>query len=152
MGQSGDEPTTIFLDDIPLEGVTGVTDAGEMKIPEGARVIDASGKLLLPALFDLHAKIEIPGCSKRESIYRTGQAAIQGGVWGMLVMPTRGFCFDNASTLDSFDDAATQRSAAAMIPAGPPPTTNTSTSSLTGICLDGSVIVFIYLFNSRFNI
>ncbi len=118
MGQSGDEPTTIFLDDIPLEGVTGVTDAGEMKIPEGARVIDATGKLLLPALFDMHAKIEIAGCSKRESIYRTGQAAIQGGVWGMLVMPTPGFCFDNASTLDSFDDAATQRSAAAMIPAG----------------------------------
>ena len=67
MGQSGDEPTTIFLDDIPLEGVTGVTDAGEMKIPEGARVIDATGKLLLPALFDMHAKIEIAGCSKRNS-------------------------------------------------------------------------------------
>ena len=118
MGQSGDESTSIFLNDIPLYGVNGVTDAGEMKIPEGARVIDATGKLLLPALFDMHAKIEIPGCSKRESIYRTGQAAIQGGVWGMLVMPTKGFCFDNASTLDSFADAVTQRSAATMVPAG----------------------------------
>lgn len=114
----GDELTTLFLDDIPLSGVSAIAPAGQMEIPAGARVINAEGKLLLPALFDLHAKIEIAGCSKRECIYRNGQAAIQGGVWGMLVMPTKGFCFDNASTLDSFADAVTQRSAATMIPAG----------------------------------
>lgn len=118
LGQNAEESASIFLDDIPLKGVTGVTDAGEMKISENDRVIDAEGKLLLPALFDMHAKIEIEGCSKRESIYRTGQAATHGGVWGMLVMPTKGFCFDNASTLDSFADAVTQRSSATMVPAG----------------------------------
>lgn len=118
MGQSSDDASTIYLDDIALDGVSGITDAGEMKIPENARVIDASGKLLMPALFDMHAKIEIAGCSKRESIYRAGQAATKGGVWGMLVMPTGGFCFDNASTIDSFADAVTQRSAATMVPAG----------------------------------
>jgi dihydroorotase len=36
----------------------------------------------------------------------------------MLVMPTRGFMFDNYATLDSFHDAVSQRSAAEMIPAG----------------------------------
>lgn len=118
MGQSSDDSSTIYLDDIALDGVSGITDAGEMKIPDNARVIDATGKLLMPALFDMHAKIEIPGCSKRESIYRTGQAAIKGGVWGMLVLPTAGFCFDNASSLDSFADAVSQRSAATMVPAG----------------------------------
>ena len=65
-----------------------VKPAGQMNIPERARVIDATGKLILPALFDLHAKVEIEGRSKRESVTRTGQAAVQGGVWGMLVMPT----------------------------------------------------------------
>lgn len=118
MGQNGESPLTLFVDDIPLTGVCEVAPAGQMPIPSGARAINAEGKLLLPALFDLHAKIEIAGCSKRESIYRNGQAAIQGGVWGMLVMPTPGFCFDNAYTLDSFADAVTQRSAATMIPAG----------------------------------
>ena len=68
-----------------------VKPAGQMDIPERARVIDATGKLILPALFDLHAKVEIEGRSKRESVTRTGQAAVQGGVWGMLVMPTGGF-------------------------------------------------------------
>lgn len=95
-----------------------VSPAGQMNIPERARVIDATGKLILPALFDMHAKIEIEGRSKRESVTRTGQAAVQGGVWGILVQPSAGFMFDNSSALDSFRDAVGQRSAAEMIPAG----------------------------------
>ncbi|MBR5894345.1 MAG: amidohydrolase family protein [Akkermansia sp.] len=114
----GDEPVSVFLNDIPLDGVNGVAPAGEMLIPEGARVIDADGKLVMPALFDLHTTINLEGHSKRESIYRAGQAANQGGVWGMLVMPSRGFIFDNAATLDSFDEAVSQRSFATMVPAG----------------------------------
>ncbi len=95
-----------------------VYPAGKLPIPEGATCTEAAGKIVMPALFDLHAKVEVPGRSKRESVSRTGQAAVQGGVWGMLVMPTRGFMFDNYATLDSFNDAVTQRSAAEMIPAG----------------------------------
>ncbi len=114
----GDEIATHSLNDIPLPGVNGIAPAGEMQIPAGARVIDASGKLVLPALFDLHACINLEGHSKRESIYRAGQSANHGGVWGMLVMPSRGFVFDNAATLDSFDDAVSQRSFATMVPAG----------------------------------
>ncbi len=95
-----------------------VKPAGQMSIPERAREIDATGKLILPALFDMHAKVEIEGRSKRESVTRTGQAAVQGGVWGLLVQPTFGFMFDNSAALDSFREAVGQRSAAEMIPAG----------------------------------
>lgn len=95
-----------------------VKPSGQMNIPAHARVIDASGKLIMPALFDMHAKVEIEGRSKRESVTRTGQAAVQGGVWGMLVQPTSGFMFDNSASLDSFREAVGQRSAAEMIPAG----------------------------------
>lgn len=112
-------------DILPLRNVDGIelpcepfAPAGTLPIPEGARVIDAGGKLLLPALFDLHAKIEIEGCGKREAVMRTGQAANKGGVWGMLVMPTPGFTFDNADKLDSFRDMVAQRSAVEMYPAG----------------------------------
>lgn len=95
-----------------------VHPAGQLQIPEDAACTEAAGKIIMPALFDLHAKVEVPGRSKRESVSRTGQAAVQGGVWGILVMPTRGFMFDNYATLDSFNDAVTQRSTAEMIPAG----------------------------------
>lgn len=92
--------------------------AGTLRIPTGARVIDGSGKLLLPAFFDLHAHIEQPGRSKRESVTRAGQSALNGGVWGMLVMPSPGFMFDNYATLDSFHDAVSQRALAEMYAAG----------------------------------
>ena len=114
---SPDAPSSLCLDGIPLPEVRETAPAGTMNIPAGAQVIDAKGKVLLPALFDLHAQIEIPGRSKRECIMRAGQAAIQGGVWGMLVMPSAAFCFDNAATLDSFHEAVASRSAAEMLPA-----------------------------------
>ena len=110
-------PEPIQMDGIPLQDVCKATPAGEMEIPAGARVIDARGKLLLPALFDMHTHIEIPGRSKRECIMRAGEAAIRGGVWGMLVLPSASFCFDNSAALDSFREAVANRSAAEMIPA-----------------------------------
>ncbi len=117
LGQDAD--THSELDGIVLPGIERLAPAGQLDIPAGAlRVHDAKGKIFMPALFDMHAKIEIDGRSKRECVSRAGQAAIAGGVWGMLVMPTPGFCFDNAATLDSFHDAVTQRSAAEMVAAG----------------------------------
>ncbi len=93
--------------------------AGQLSIPAGAmNVVDATGKLLLPAFFDLHATIDLPGRSKREAIIRAGQAAKNGGVWGMLVMPSRTFCFDNTPALDSFYEMVDIRSAAEMVAAG----------------------------------
>ena len=110
--------STLSLNDIPLPDIKQVEAAGQMEIPEQARVIDAAGKLLMPALYDLHTHIEIPGRSKRECIMRAGEAAIHGGVWGMLVLPSPSFCFDNGATLDSFREAATVRSVADMTPVG----------------------------------
>lgn len=114
-----DSETVCELNGFQLPGIERIAPAGELEIPAGApRVHDATGKILMPALFDMHASIEIEGRSKRECVSRAGQAAIAGGVWGMLVIPTPGFCFDNAATLDSFHDAVTQRSAAEMLTAG----------------------------------
>ncbi len=93
--------------------------AGQLPIPSGAmNVADAAGKLLLPAFFDLHTHIDLPGRSKREAIIRAGQAAKNGGVWGMLVMPSRTFTFDNTPALDSFYEMVDIRSAAEMVAAG----------------------------------
>ncbi len=117
LGQDSD--THCKLNGVCLPGIERIASVGELEIPVGApRVHDATGKILMPAVFDMHASIEIEGRSKRECVSRAGQAAISGGVWGMLVMPSPGFCFDNAATLDSFHDAVTQRSAAEMLTAG----------------------------------
>ncbi len=108
----------VSIDGVKLPDVLKIARAGEMSIPEQARVIDATGKLLMPALYDMHTVIEIPGRSKRECIMRAGEAAVHGGVWGMLVLPSPAFCFDNGAALDSFREAAGARSVADMTAAG----------------------------------
>ncbi len=93
--------------------------AGQLPIPEGAmNVVDAKGKLLLPALFDLHTHIDLPGRSKREAIVRAGQAALNGGVGGMLVMPSKTFPFDSTPAIDSFYDMVSHRASVEMVAAG----------------------------------
>ena len=49
---------------------------------------------------------------------RTGQAAQQGGVGAMLVMPTPSFTFDNSNALDSFREMVYRYAAVEMYPAG----------------------------------
>ncbi len=110
--------TIVLIEGIPLPNIKKACPSGAMEIPEHAHVIDASGKLLMPALYDLHTHIEMPGRSKRECIIRAGEAAIRGGVWGMLVLPSPAFRFDNGASLDSFRETASVRSAAEMTPAG----------------------------------
>ena len=110
---SDTEAAPLSADGIPLPGVRDMQPAGSAAAEHAA---DATGKVLMPALFDLHTHLEIPGRSKRECIMRAGEAAIRGGVWGMLVLPDAMFCFDNAAALDSFREA-TSASAAEMVPA-----------------------------------
>ncbi len=109
---------TLMADGVHLHALA-CTPSGQMNIPTGAmNVIDAGGRLLLPALFDLHTRIDLPGRSKREAIIRAGQAAMSGGVWGMLVMPSPMFPFDNTPALDSFYEMVSHRSSAEMYAAG----------------------------------
>lgn len=111
----GEEPV---INGVTLNGVCAAAPAGSMDIPADADVLDAEGELLLPALFDLHAKISISGKGLRECVERADDAAHKGGVCGMLVMPTAGRCFDNGDAIESFAVATRMSSETDMYPAG----------------------------------
>jgi dihydroorotase len=51
------------------------------------RVIDASGKLLVPGLFDLHAHLREPGQEYKEDIASGLRAAAAGGFTDVCAMP-----------------------------------------------------------------
>ncbi len=55
--------------------------------PEGADVVDCRGRILLPGLFDLHVHLREPGREDKETIETGAEAAINGGVTGLLAMP-----------------------------------------------------------------
>ena len=56
-------------------------------IGDAARVVDVSGKLLLPGIIDLHAHTRDPGYTHKEDFFTVSQAAAAGGITTWVDMP-----------------------------------------------------------------
>lgn len=74
--------------------------------PEGCEVIDCSGKIILPSLFDLHVHSREPGQEQKESIASCSEAAINGGVTGFVMMPNTSPAIDSAGVVKAVLEAA----------------------------------------------
>jgi len=55
--------------------------------PEGAEIVDCRGRILLPSLYDVHVHAREPGQEDKETILTCSEAAINGGVTGIVLMP-----------------------------------------------------------------
>ena len=51
------------------------------------RTIDASGKIIVPGLIDMHVHLREPGHEYKETIATGGKAAVAGGFVGLACMP-----------------------------------------------------------------
>ena len=63
------------------------TDVVELCDGKEDRVIDATGLTAMPGLFDMHVHFRDPGQTYKEDILTGCQAALAGGVTGVLTMP-----------------------------------------------------------------
>ena len=61
--------------------------AENLTAPEGARMIDAAGRIAMPGMFDAHVHFREPGFENKETIASGSEAAINGGVTGVVMMP-----------------------------------------------------------------
>lgn len=68
--------------------------------------VNASGKVLLPALYDLHVHLREPGREDTETIATGSDAAVNGGVTGVLAMPNTDPAVDSGSMVDFIRDIA----------------------------------------------
>jgi dihydroorotase len=86
-----------------------VLDVGANLIaPEGARVIDAKGMVLIPGLFDTHAHLREPGREDAENLETGSLAALRGGITGMVMMPDTHPRIDNGGMVQSVLDVASK--------------------------------------------
>ena len=76
--------------------------------PEQAREIDARGRILMPAMFDAHVHFREPGFEAKENIASGAQAAINGGVTGVVMMPNTSPALDNPAAIRTVLDAGRQ--------------------------------------------
>ena len=64
-----------------------IKNVGVIDVPEGARLIDCTGKIVMPGMFDAHVHFREPGQEKKETILDGTEAAINGGITGVVMMP-----------------------------------------------------------------
>ncbi|MFW2384226.1 MAG: dihydroorotase [Akkermansiaceae bacterium] len=67
--------------------------------PEGARVIDVTGKVVMPGMFDAHVHFRDPGQEHKEDILTGSESAINGGITGVVMMPNTAPAIDSAAVV-----------------------------------------------------
>jgi len=74
--------------------------------PEGVRVIDAAGRILMPAMFDAHVHFREPGFEAKETIASGAESAINGGITGVVMMPNTVPAIDSAGVVSQVLESA----------------------------------------------
>jgi dihydroorotase len=60
---------------------------GSIEVPDGAQVLDAGGKLLLPGFIDDQVHFREPGLTRKGDLYTESTAAVAGGITSVMEMP-----------------------------------------------------------------
>ena len=81
--------------------VDGISkNVGVIDVPEGARLIDCTGKIVMPGMFDAHVHFREPGQEKKETILDGTEAAINGGITGVVMMPNTSPSVDSPTVVN----------------------------------------------------
>ena len=84
---ASEDTKDLTIADVLVEGSAIKQVAPGLVPPPDCAVIDCAGKVLLPALFDVHVHAREPGQEQKETIRTCSEAAINGGVTGFVMMP-----------------------------------------------------------------
>jgi dihydroorotase len=69
------------------EYISSVAPAGQIRIPEKALIIDASGLILIPGVIDDHVHFREPGLTHKGDIFTESRASVAGGITSFMEMP-----------------------------------------------------------------
>jgi dihydroorotase len=82
----------------------------DLSAPQDAKVIDARGRLLMPAMFDAHVHFREPGQEAKETIATGSEAAINGGITGIVMMPNTNPAIDSPAVVKQVLESAAKTS------------------------------------------
>lgn len=94
----------LIRDGIITKVAPGLPDPGD------ARVIDCSGRILCPGFFDAHVHLREPGHEQKENIATGSEAAINGGITGLVMMPNTSPSLDSGAAVTAVLDSGRRNS------------------------------------------
>ena len=83
-----------------------------------AKIIDATGKFVLPGLVDLHVHLREPGREDKETIETGSRSAVKGGFTTIFCMPNTNPVIDHAMIVDAILKEAKRVNLTNVIPIG----------------------------------
>ncbi len=87
-GKIAGEDSPLLADgDVLVDGDGVIARVGIFDAPPEIEVIDCSGKILVPGMFDMHVHSRDPGQTHQENLETCSCAALHGGITGMALMP-----------------------------------------------------------------
>lgn len=105
---ASEDSAQLMTGDVLVEGDRILGVAGQISCVTDAEVIDCTGRILLPSLFDVHVHAREPGREDKENISSCAEAAINGGVTGFVMMPDTTPAIDNAGVVRTVLESARQ--------------------------------------------
>ena len=78
-----------FRGDLLIKGeiISGIGSPGQVKAPQGADIVDATGLLLIPGVIDDQVHFREPGLTHKGDIFSESRAAAAGGITSFMDMP-----------------------------------------------------------------
>jgi dihydroorotase len=104
---AAEEGPLVQGDVLVVDGV--ITAVGnKLEAPQGVRVVDVTGRIVAPAMFDAHVHFREPGQEHKEDLAHGTEAAINGGVTGVVMMPNTNPAIDSAGVVRTLLDKAAE--------------------------------------------
>ena len=104
---AAEEGPLVQGDVLVVDGV--ITAVGnKLEAPQGVRVVDVAGRIVAPAMFDSHVHFREPGQEHKEDLAHGTEAAINGGVTGVVMMPNTNPAIDSAGVVRTLLDKAAE--------------------------------------------
>jgi dihydroorotase len=105
------------LDVLLVDGQVAQVGAG-IGSPDGALVLDCSGRVVLPGLVDLHVHLREPGAEHKETIATGARAAAAGGFTSICAMPNTDPVIDSPATVGFVAAAGREAGFSRVYPVG----------------------------------
>lgn len=108
-----DAPRDVLVRDGVIAGV-----AEQISAPDGAEIVEARGRWVVPGLIDLHVHLREPGEEGKETILTGSRAAVAGGFTAVVAMPNTKLVNDSALVTRLIRERAAQADLCRVYPAG----------------------------------